>query len=64
MVRTNVVVDEELLEEVMNRYGLRTKRETIEFALRTLAGSGELPDLIQRLEGSGWEGDLDSLRDW
>lgn len=64
MVRTNVVVDEELLDEVMERYGLRTKREAIEFALRTLVRSGDLPDLIQRLEGSGWEGDLDSLRDW
>ena len=64
MVRTNVVVDEELLDEVMERYGLRTKRDAIEFALRALTHSGDPSELIQRLEGSGWEGDLDSLRDW
>ena len=64
MVRTNVVVDEELLDEVMERYGLRTKRDAIEFALRALTRSGDLSALLQRLEGGGWEGDLDSLRDW
>jgi Arc/MetJ family transcription regulator len=64
MVRTNVVVDEELLDEVMERYGLRTKRDAIEFALRALTRSGDPSALIQRLEGGGWEGELDSLRDW
>lgn len=39
MVRTNVVVDQTLLEEVRERYGLRSKRETIDFALRTVLGT-------------------------
>lgn len=59
-----MVVDEELLDQVKERYGLRTKRETIEFALRALARPGDPSGLIERLEGSGWEGDLDSLADW
>src|SRR5919201_38371 len=50
MGRTNVVVDDELIERVMKLYNLRTKREAIDFALRQvvamelLAGarSGEL----------------------
>lgn len=38
MGRTNVVVDDELLDVVMRRYGLRTKTEAIDLALRHLAG--------------------------
>ena len=36
MGRTNVVVDDELIERVMQLYGLRTKREAIDLALRRL----------------------------
>lgn len=38
MGRTNVVIDDELLEVVMRRYGLRTKTEAVDFALRHVAG--------------------------
>lgn len=41
MVRTNVVIDQTLLEQVRERYGLRSKRETVDFALRSLLGSKE-----------------------
>lgn len=62
MVRTNVVLDDELVSRVMNLYGLRTKREAIDLALRRLAGSQRgMKDMLD-LEGSGWEGDLDEMR--
>lgn len=38
MARTNIVIDDELLDTVMRRYGLRTKTEAIDLALRHLAG--------------------------
>ncbi len=38
MGRTNLVIDDELLELVMSRYGLRTKTEAVDMALRHLAG--------------------------
>jgi Arc/MetJ family transcription regulator len=38
MGRTNVVIDDELLDIVIRRYGLRTKTEAIDLALRHLAG--------------------------
>ncbi len=59
--RTNVVVDDELVARVMKLYGLRTKREAIDFALRTVAGKGRRRDILD-LEGSGWEGDLAEMR--
>ena len=62
MSRTNVNVDDEACAEVMRRYQLATKREAINFALRTLAAEPLGLDEAKRLRGSGWEGDLDELR--
>lgn len=63
MSRTNVVVDERLLERVMKLYGLRTKRDAIDYALRrTLAASDDPHARALALEGSGWEGELEQLR--
>lgn len=59
--RTNVVIDEELVEKVKKLYGLPTTRAAIEFALRSLVGSAEKKDMLD-LEGMGWEGDLDEMR--
>lgn len=61
MVRTNVVVDETLVTKVMELYGLRTKREAIDFALRRTAGDSDTTRILE-LEGIGWEGDLDAMR--
>jgi Arc/MetJ family transcription regulator len=61
MGRTNVVVDDELVAKVMKLYGLRTKREAIDFALRRVAGTGSREGILA-LEGSGWEGDLEQMR--
>ncbi len=36
MVRTNVVVDETLVQEVKRRFGLKSKREAIDFALHAV----------------------------
>ncbi len=59
--RTNVVVDDELVEKVMRLYGLRTRREAIDFALRAVAGGDGTLSMLD-LEGSGWEGDLFEMR--
>jgi Arc/MetJ family transcription regulator len=59
--RTNVVVDDELIERAMRLYGLRTKREAIDLALRRLVGEYEPIDMLD-MEGIGWEGNLDEMR--
>lgn len=61
MGRTNVVVDDELIERVMKLYGLKTKREAIDFALRAVVSDHWRRDILA-LEGSGWEGDLEEMR--
>lgn len=59
--RTNVDVDDEALERVMNFYGFETKRDAINFALRKVAPKLTTEQILT-LEGSGWEGDLEEMR--
>jgi len=63
MARTNIDIDEDLIRRAMDRYGLRTKREAVDLALRRLVG-GEPLGLEEALamRGSGWEGELAELR--
>ena len=62
MVRTNVDIDDEACSEVMRRYGFATKRQAINFALRTLAVEPLSVEEARALRGIGWEGDLDAMR--
>jgi Arc/MetJ family transcription regulator len=62
MARTNIDIDEELAAEVMRRFGLTTKRAAVDLALRRLVGLPLTREFLLGLEGVGWEGDLDDLR--
>jgi Arc/MetJ family transcription regulator len=62
MSRTNIDIDEKACDLVMKRYHLATKREAVNFALRTLAGEPLSLDKARRLRGSGWDGDLEAMR--
>ena len=62
MARTNIDLDDEACRAVMERYQLATKRDAVNFALRTLAAEPFGVDEARRLRGSGWEGDLDGMR--
>ena len=62
MTRTNIDIDDDACAEVMRRYRLSTKREAVNFALRSLAVEPLTIDEALELRGSGWVGDLDELR--
>ena len=62
MSRTNIEIDDDLIESVMQRYGFRTKRETVDYALRRLAPRKLTKEEFLALEGIGWSGDLDEIR--
>lgn len=62
MARTNIDIDDIACRAVMNRYSLATKREAVNFALRILAAEPLDVGEARRLRGSGWQGDLDELR--
>jgi Arc/MetJ family transcription regulator len=64
MSRTNIDIDDELVSRAMKLYGLRTKREAVDLALRRLVGgiSANPHQGMLELQGIGWEGDLDEMR--
>ncbi len=62
MSRTNIDIDDKACDAVMRRYHLATKREAVNFALRTIASEALDLDEARRLRGSGWEGDLEEQR--
>jgi Arc/MetJ family transcription regulator len=62
MSRTNIDVDDDAVAAVMRRYGLQTKRDAVNYALRVLAQEPMDVDEALAMEGRGWEGDLDEMR--
>lgn len=63
MVRTNIVLDEQLVRNVMTTYGLKSKRAAVDFALHSVSGSTHPAAGMLALEGTGWSGDLDAMRE-
>ena len=63
MARTNIEVDDRLMAKAMRLTGARTKRETVDIALRRLVAKGTLYRAVRRLRGKvSWEGDVDTWR--
>jgi Arc/MetJ family transcription regulator len=62
MARTNIDLDDEACDAVIRRYHLSSKREAVNFALRTVAAEVLDVEQARRLRGSGWDSDLDELR--
>ncbi len=61
-MRTNIVLDENLIKRAQKLTGIKTKREVVQEALRTLIllrEQAEVRNLRGRLK---WEGDLDEQR--
>jgi Arc/MetJ family transcription regulator len=61
-MRTNIEIDDELLSQAMTAAGLSTKRATVEEGLRLLVRIRKQAQALAELEGLGWDGDLDEMR--
>ena len=62
MSRTNIEIDDALIAEATRRYGVGTKREAVDLALRRLVRLPLTREFLQGLKGVGWAGELDELR--
>ena len=61
-MRTNVVLDEELIDRARQLTGIKTKREVIHEALRVLIQLREQSQ-VQELRGKlRWDGSLEQMR--
>jgi Arc/MetJ family transcription regulator len=62
IVRTNIDIDDELMEEALRRSGAPTKRAAVEEGLRLLIQTRRQSGL-RKLRGKvKWEGDLHAMR--
>jgi Arc/MetJ family transcription regulator len=62
-MRTNIDIDDELLARAMRTYGLRTKREAVDYALRRLVAEPFDAAEARAMRGSGWDADLSEVRE-
>jgi Arc/MetJ family transcription regulator len=61
-MRTNIVIDDDLMEDALKLTGLKTKKETVELGLKTLIRLKK-QEKIRRFRGKlQWEGNLDEMR--
>jgi len=61
-MRTNIDIDDDLMKEVMEKGGYKTKKEAVHQALKRLA-ERQAQQEIRKYRGKlKWEGDLDEMR--
>ena len=61
-MRTNIVIDDKLMNETLRLTGLKTKREAVELGLQTLLRLRQ-QDEIRGFRGKlDWQGNLEQMR--
>lgn len=61
-MRTNIVIDEKLMNDALQATGLKTKKEVVELGLKILVKLNRQKQ-IKELRGKlKWDGDLDAMR--
>ncbi len=62
-MRTNIVIDDDLMAQALKATGLDTKKDAVEQGLKLLVKRSKQQS-IRSLRGKiKWEGDLDEMRD-
>lgn len=62
MMRTNIVIDDKLMDDALKATGLTTKKEAVELGLKTLIRLKK-QERIRKFKGKlSWEGDLSEMR--
>jgi Arc/MetJ family transcription regulator len=62
MKRTNVVLDDRLVEDCLQATGIKTRRALIDHALRELLRHESQTKILELKGRIHWEGDLDEWR--
>ncbi len=61
-MRTNIVIDDDLIREAQDLTGLTTKRETVDYALREIVAQERRRAILDLHGKVDWEGDLGEMR--
>lgn len=62
-MRTNIEIDDAVLSEAQRLSGTKTKRETVDYALREVIARQKRLDFLKLRGEIDWEGDLDEMRE-
>ena len=61
-MRTNIVIDDDLMNDAIRLTGVKTKREAVEIALKSLITLKKQENIKGHRGKLKWEGDLDDMR--
>jgi Arc/MetJ family transcription regulator len=61
-MRTNIVIDDKLMRDTLRATGLKTKREAVDQALRTLLRLSKQAEIRRFCGKLDWQGDLNAMR--
>jgi Arc/MetJ family transcription regulator len=62
VMRTNIDIDDKIMQDAMRAGGFKTKKEAVEAALRVLVRQHKQRDILKLFGKVAWEGDLDEMR--
>ena len=63
MIRTNIVLDEKLVDAALKATKLKTRKALIDYALRELLRHAQQKELLKLRGKINWEGDLKASRE-
>ncbi|OGP94241.1 MAG: transcription regulator of the Arc/MetJ class [Deltaproteobacteria bacterium RBG_16_54_18] len=61
-MRTNIIIDDNLMAKAIHASGYKTKKETVEEALKLLITMKNQTKIRKYRGKLNWEGDLDKMR--
>lgn len=61
-MRTNIEIDEKLMDEILQKTSIKTKKEAVDTALREFLRKIKLQELADLRGKIKWEGSLEEMR--
>jgi Arc/MetJ family transcription regulator len=61
-MRTNIIIDDKLMNDAIRLSGVKTKREAVEMGLKLLVSLKKQESLKSYRGKLKWDGDLDAMR--
>lgn len=62
MKRTNIVIDESLVNAALKATGIKTRRELVDYALRELLRRESQKKILELKGKVTWQGDIKAMR--
>ncbi len=62
IMRTNIVINDELMKQVLEKTGIKTKREAVEEGLKLLLKRSAQQEILKLRGKIKWEGNVDEMR--